>query len=172
MLRGPSGREVRGGLGRGVARSHAAARLHRWRRTGTALGPTPPAAEYEPLAHSRVVGPEGRERRPNREISHRVLQGARWRRLAPDARRRSESRPWGYEAEDAQILAFAVGCLQNLCHDREWSDTLVQLGAHSTLEALVTHPDPLVVRNKLWGPPRPAWPLEAEDEENSTDSKK
>ena len=50
------------------------------------------------------------------------------------------------QAEDAQALAFAVGALQNLCHDRDWSDLLMQRGVHSTLEALLAHPDELVVR--------------------------
>lgn len=48
------------------------------------------------------------------------------------------------QAKDAQALAFAVGALQNLCHDREWSDLLVHRGVHSTLEALLTHPDEMV----------------------------
>ena len=50
------------------------------------------------------------------------------------------------EAEDAQALAFAVGALQNLCHDRDWSDLPLQRGVHSTFEALLAHPDSHVVR--------------------------
>ena len=50
------------------------------------------------------------------------------------------------EAQDAESLSFAVACLQNLCHEREWSDHLVQRRVHVTLEALLRHPDELVVR--------------------------
>ena len=50
------------------------------------------------------------------------------------------------DIDDAQTLAFAVGCLQNLCHDREWSVLFVERHVHTTLEALLTHPDPLIVR--------------------------
>lgn len=50
------------------------------------------------------------------------------------------------DIDDAQTLAFAVGCLQNLCHDREWSTLLVERRVHTTLEALLVHPDQLVVR--------------------------
>jgi hypothetical protein len=50
------------------------------------------------------------------------------------------------EAEDAEALSFAVGCLQNLCHDREWSSQLMQHGVHTTLEALLYHPDALIAR--------------------------
>jgi hypothetical protein len=50
------------------------------------------------------------------------------------------------DIDDAQTLAFAVGCFQNLCHDREWSVLLVERRVHTTLEALLVHPDPYVVR--------------------------
>ena len=50
------------------------------------------------------------------------------------------------DAEDAEALSFAVGCLQNLSHDRDWSTQLVQHGVHTTLEALLEHPDDLIVR--------------------------
>ena len=50
------------------------------------------------------------------------------------------------DIDDSQTLAFAVGCLQNLCHDREWSVLLVAQHVHTTLEALLTHADPFVVR--------------------------
>jgi hypothetical protein len=50
------------------------------------------------------------------------------------------------EADDVQALGFAVGALQNLCHDREWSELLVEWGVHRTLEELLAHPDGLVVR--------------------------
>ena len=50
------------------------------------------------------------------------------------------------DIDDAQTLAFAVGCLQNLCHDREWSVLLVAQHVHTTLEALLMHADPFVVR--------------------------
>ena len=50
------------------------------------------------------------------------------------------------EAEDAEALAFALGALQNLCHDRDWSDLLTQRGVHTTFKALLKHDDELVVR--------------------------
>ena len=50
------------------------------------------------------------------------------------------------EASDVESLTLAVGCLQNLCHDQGWSEQLVKLGVHMTLEALLEHPDATVLR--------------------------
>ena len=50
------------------------------------------------------------------------------------------------DIDDAQTLSFAVGALQNLCHDREWSTLLVAQNVHSTFEALLNHTDPMIVR--------------------------
>ena len=50
------------------------------------------------------------------------------------------------DAEDVDSLAFAVGALQNLCHDRDWSEQLAQWNLHTTFEALLAHPHELIVR--------------------------
>ena len=64
--------------------------------------------------------------------------------------------------DDAQVQAFAVGALQNLCgrgagakagaggpesgSDREWSKLMVQYGVHQRLEQLLSNEDPMVKR--------------------------
>lgn len=47
---------------------------------------------------------------------------------------------------DETTLMLACGALQNLCHDRDWSELLARKEAHTVLESLLGHPSALVVR--------------------------
>ena len=48
--------------------------------------------------------------------------------------------------DDASVLLFACGALQNLCYEREWSELAVNHDVHLRLEQLVGHEDAMVVR--------------------------
>ena len=50
------------------------------------------------------------------------------------------------DSEDEEVVAYTCGALQNLCHDPEWSQVLLDQGVVSRLEELVDYPDENVAR--------------------------
>ena len=50
------------------------------------------------------------------------------------------------DGDDAEVVTYACAALQNLCHDPEWSQVLLDEGVVSRLEELVNDPNDLVQR--------------------------
>ena len=48
-------------------------------------------------------------------------------------------------SEHAEVVLYACGCLQNLCHDDEWAHALAGEGVQQRLEQLITHENAHVV---------------------------
>ena len=50
------------------------------------------------------------------------------------------------DGDDPEVVTYACAALQNLCHDPEWSQVLLDEGVVSRLEELVDDPNELVQR--------------------------